>query len=214
LGVFGGSHDVFNSASEPLDQAAAAQDHDIGTAGNDATFGHTEVTFGGSSVTMGNAEADLQYSSSSWTGQPPLRSRSKQIRSIAPTVLSELDFLIESVEARRLNDPATADALNNLRALHADIGALIEAIDADQPVNLIIGVIARHRDLLIGSATKGAKIFAIAPALTLGIAHLLGYLSGTTIDSSMVSTVYATLIGADVLSGMGLEVRKRSDLSR
>ncbi|WCT74908.1 hypothetical protein PQ455_06735 [Sphingomonas naphthae] len=148
--------------------------------------------------------------SAGWTGRPSLQARVAAIKVIAPIALGELKNLIDSVEARRFNDPETADALRHLKELHGAIGQLIEAIEDGRPIATIVSSIELHRSQLLDSAERGAKIFVVAPALALGVAHLLCWISGTTIDSGMMSTVYASLVGADALSGVGREMKRRA----
>src|SRR3546814_7020185 len=49
----------------------------------------------------------------------------------------------------------------------------------------------------------GAKLMVVAPAMTLGIMHLLSWLSGVPVDSTMVSSVFGTIVAADTLKSLG-----------
>src|SRR3546814_13858777 len=60
----------------------------------------------------------------------------------------------------------------------------------------------------------GAKLMVVAPAMTLGIMHLLSWLSGVPVDSTMVSSVFGTIVAADALKSLGKTSTLRSEESR
>lgn len=128
-----------------------------------------------------------------WTGRPTLRDRLIVARSAAPLLVIELDTLIAVVEGERLNDMETAQALDVLKALHRDLGALINELDSRAGEKLLSDIAQKHANL-ISLIKRGAKIGVVAPALTIGISHLLAGLTGAAIDSTMVSTIFASIV--------------------
>ncbi|WP_448538392.1 hypothetical protein [Sphingobium yanoikuyae] len=152
-------------------------------------------------------EGERPIESADWTERPSLQSRVVMIKRLAPLVLNELSDLIERVEEKRFNDPETADALKNLKRLHNDVGLLISAIENQRPIATILGQIELHRDKLTQLVKRGAKVGMVAPAMTLGISNMLSWLCGLTLDSTMVSAVYVSLIGAEALGGFEKERR-------
>lgn len=143
----------------------------------------------------------VEIDSSSWTGRPSLEMRVVEIRAMAPRVLDGLADLINLIEERRFNDPETADALEHLKQLHTELGALIEAIDMQRPLTTIVDAIRRHSDKLGNAVQGGAKLLTVAPALTFGVSHMLAWMFETKPDTTLVGAIYAAIVGADALKG-------------
>ena len=72
-----------------------------------------------------------------------------------------------------------------------------------------VEAIERNRALLTHYIMEGAKLTIVAPAMTFGIMHLLAWLTGVPVDSTIMSTVYGSIVGADALKGIG----KKSSLA-
>lgn len=155
------------------------------------------------------SDADNTYAASSWTGRRTLREQVVVVRGLAPIALAELDALATTIENKRFNDPITADAVATLRELHRQIGDLLDAVDRGQLTRSAVEAIERNRQKLTGLVLEGAKLGVVAPAMTFGIMHLLAWLSGVPVDSTMASAVYGTIVGADALKALG----KKSSLA-
>jgi len=156
------------------------------------------------------ASADNVYAASSWTGRRTLREQVTIVRGLAPVALREVDELANLLESRRFNDPITADAIQCLRELHTQLGALIDAVDRGNFTREAVEAIERSREQLVHLIKEGAKLTVVAPAMTYGIMHVLSWLSGVPIDSTLVSTVFGTIVGADALKSLS----KKSSLAR
>lgn len=148
------------------------------------------------------ANADQTYAASSWTGVRTIREQVAIVRGLAPTALSEIDALANLIESKRFNDPITADAVQCLRELHQQLGDLIDAIDRGAMTRSAVEAIDANRQKLTHYIKEGAKLAMVAPAMTFGIMHILGWLSGVPIDSALVSTIYGSIVGADALKAM------------
>ncbi|MCG7364373.1 hypothetical protein MHZ93_24265 [Roseomonas sp. ACRSG] len=150
------------------------------------------------------AAENKQVSSSSWTGRRTLGEQIQVVRSLTPLALAEIDALANLVEAHRFNDPVTADAVKCLRELHTQLGELLAAVDGGGSLTIAaVAAIEANRSKLIGYLQEGAKVAVVAPAMTLGVVHILAALSGITADSTMFSSVYAAILGAGVLKSIG-----------
>lgn len=145
------------------------------------------------------AEADNAYAASSWTGRRTMSEQVAIVRGLAPVALGEIEALADLVESKRFNDPITADAVQCLRELHHQLGELIDAVDRGNLTRNAVEAIEANREKLTYYVTQGAKLTMVAPAMTFGIMHLLAWLSGVPIDSTIVSTVYGSVVGADAL---------------
>lgn len=124
------------------------------------------------------------------------------VREIAPIALREIDTLANIVERERFNDPITADAIDCLRDLHRQLGELLNIIDSGAVSREAVERIERDKERLALLIKEGAKLTVVAPAMTFGIMHLLSWLSGSPIDSTLVSSVFATIVGADALKSL------------
>jgi len=144
-------------------------------------------------------EADNAYSASSWTGRRTLREQVAIVRGLAPVAFREVDELASIVESKRFNDPITADAVRCLRELHQQLGELISAIDRGSLTREAVEAIEANREKLVRYVIEGAKLTLVAPTMTFGIMHVLAWITGVPIDSTLVSTVFGTIVGADVL---------------
>ena len=144
------------------------------------------------------ADVDLETYSANWTGRFRLQDHVRVVHALAPRVMSEIDTLVRLVEAERFNDPETEAALELLRSLHRDLGKLIEAVDIRKDRPLLVRI-ARKNARLVRFIKTGAKVGVVAPALTIGISHLLSVLTRVPIDSTMVSTVFATMIAMPIV---------------
>jgi hypothetical protein len=155
------------------------------------------------------SDADNTYAASAWTGRRTLREQVAVVRGLAPIALAEVDALATLIEERRFNDPITADAVATLRELHRQIGELLEAVDRGNLTRDAVEAIERNRQRLVSLTVEGAKLAVVAPAMTFGIMHLLAWLSGVPVDSTLASAVYGTIVGADALKSLG----KKSSLA-
>ena len=154
-------------------------------------------------------EDAVRVSSSGWTGRRTIREQVAIVRELAPVALGELDELANLAESKRFNDPETADAIQCLRELHRQLGELIEAVDRGQLTREAVEAIERNRQRLTGYIKEGAKLTIVAPAMTFGIIHLLSWISGVPVDSTLLSTIYGAVVGADVLKS----ISKKSSLA-
>lgn len=145
---------------------------------------------------------EARVRSSAWTGRRTIGEQVHVIRGIVPLASAELAALAEMVEQKRYNDPVTADAVACLRELHAQIGELLEAVDRGDWKKAAVVAIENNRRRLVGLLGQGAKIAIVAPAMTVGVIHLLALLTGVGIDTQLVGTVYASLLGADTLKAL------------
>lgn len=155
------------------------------------------------------SDANSTYASSSWTGRRTIREQVAIVRELAPIALGEIGELADLVEGKRYNDPVTADAIQCLRELHSQLGELIQAVDRGKLTRDAVEAIERNRQKLIHYLQEGAKLTLVAPAMTFGIMHILAWLNGVPVDSTMVSAVYSTVVGADALKA----VAKKSSLA-
>lgn len=155
-------------------------------------------------------EADNTYAASSWTGRRTLREQVAIVRGLAPVAFREVDELASIIESKRFNDPITADAVQCLRELHQQLGELISAIDRGSLTREAVEAIEANREKLVRYIGEGAKLTLIAPTMTFGIMHVLAWITGVPIDSTLVSTVFGTIVGADALRSFD----KKSSLAR
>jgi hypothetical protein len=162
------------------------------------------------SLERGVAEADNTYAASSWTGRRTIGEQVAIVRGIAPVALGELDTLASIVESKRFNDPVTADAVQCLRELHGQLGELIAAIDRGSMTRQAVEAIEGNRQRLLHLIGEGAKLTLVAPTMTFGIMHILAWITGVPIDSTLVSTVFGTIVGADALRSFS----KKSSLAQ
>lgn len=149
------------------------------------------------------------HAASAWTGRRTLREQVAIVRGLAPMALREVDELASLIESRRFNDPVTADAVQCLRELHAQLGELIDAVDRGSLTREAVEAIEHNREKLVHLIKEGAKLAVVAPTMTFGIMHLLAWLSGVPVDSTLVSSVFGAIIGADALKSLG----KKSSLA-
>lgn len=156
------------------------------------------------------ADADNTYAASSWTGRRTIREQVAIVRGVAPVALREIDSLASIIESKRFNDPVTADAVQCLRELHAQLGELIAAIDRGSMTRQAVEAIEKNRQRLVHYMREGAKLAVVAPTMTFGIMHILAWLTGVPVDSTLVSTVFGTIVGADALKSFG----KKSSLAQ
>lgn len=155
------------------------------------------------------SNANATYAASSWTGRRTMREQVAIVRELSPVALREVDALADLVESKRFNDPITAEAIECLRELHTQLGELIAAVDRGAMTRQAVEAIEANRQRLTHYLTEGAKLTMVAPAMTFGIMHLLAWLTGVPIDSTLISTIYGTIVGADALKSVG----KKSSLA-
>jgi len=155
------------------------------------------------------ADADNTYASSAWTGRRTIREQVAIVRDLAPVALRELDELAMIVESKRFNDPITADAVQCLRELHQQLGELISAIDRGSMTREAVEAIEANRKKLAHYIKEGAKLTVVAPTMTFGIMHVLAWVTGVPIDTTLVSTVFGAVVGADALKSLN----KKSSLA-
>jgi hypothetical protein len=155
------------------------------------------------------AEVDNTYAASSWTGRRTIREQVAIVRGLGPVALREIDELASLIESKRFNDPITADAVQCLRELHKQLGELISAIDCGSMSREAIERIEENRQNITRYVKEGAKLTVVAPAMTFGIMHILAWVTGVPIDSTLVSTVFGAVVGADALKSFN----KKSSLA-
>jgi hypothetical protein len=148
------------------------------------------------------AEADNTYAASSWTGRRTVREQVAIVRGLGPVAWREIDELASLIESKRFNDPITADAVQCLRELHTQLGELISAIDRGSMTRAAIEAIEANRQKLVHYLKEGAKLAVVAPTMTFGIMHVLSWLTGVPIDSTLVSAVFGAIVGADALKSV------------
>lgn len=73
-----------------------------------------------------------------------------------------------------------------------------------------VEAIEKNRQRLTNYMAEGAKLAVVAPTMTFGVMHILAWITGVPIDSTMVSTVFGTIVGADALKSFN----KKSSLAR
>ena len=103
----------------------------------------------------------------------------------------------------------TADAIKCLRQLHEQIGELIGAVDRGRMTRQAVEAIEANRQRLMHYVEEGAKLTMVAPAMTFGVMHILAWVTGVPIDSTLASTVFGAIVGADALKSFG----KRSSIA-
>jgi hypothetical protein len=147
-------------------------------------------------------------SASAWTGRRSLREQVAVVRALVPMALQDIGMLADLVEDRRFNDQVTADAIACLRDLHVQLGELIGAADRSSLTQALVAAVEANRKRFVTLLRDGAKVTAVAPAMTLGVVHILSWLTGVPADSTMVAGVYGSLLTADVLKS----VHKRTSI--
>lgn len=154
-------------------------------------------------------DADQSYAASTWTGRRTMREQVVIVRELAPVALAELNALASLIESRRFNDAVTADAIQCLRQLHEQLGDLIGAVDRGGMTRQAVEAIEANRQRLMHYVEEGAKLTMVAPAMTFGVMHILAWVTGVPIDSTLASTVFGAIVGADALKSFG----KRSSIA-
>jgi hypothetical protein len=146
------------------------------------------------------------HTASDWTGRRTLREHAAIIRGLAPAALIEMQTLISVIESQGFNDDETHDALQCLRELHAQLGELISAAERSKPTREAIETFRTMHRKFIGCLKKAQKPFVVAPAMTLGVAHLLSFIGGVELDGGLLGGVYAGLLSLDLHEA----IRKRT----
>jgi hypothetical protein len=144
---------------------------------------------------------------SSWTGRSSISEQVRTVTALAPLAMRDIDMLIDTTREKRFNDGATADAIDRLRDLHSALGDLLKSVEANAPLDSALTLLRRHRDEFLECLKQGAKVAIAAPALTLGVVHILSKISGIPADSQLLATVYAAMVGGDALRQMGWRSR-------
>ena len=72
-----------------------------------------------------------------------------------------------------------------------------------------VEAIEANRQKLVHYLREGAKLTMVAPTMTFGIMHVLAWLTGVSIDTTLVSTVFGAIVGADALKSFN----KKSSLA-
>lgn len=88
-------------------------------------------------------------------------------------VLQDIEMLADLVEEHRFNDQITADAVACLRELHAQLGELIAAVDQGSLTKALVAAVEASRTRFVTLLRDGAKVTTVAPAMTLGVVHIL-----------------------------------------
>lgn len=180
-----------------------------GTAQSDAEAIKNAETINAIAVSTDAVEEQIKAYSSAWTGNFNAEDQLRTIRAIAPKAISEIENLVYQVESYRFNDDETENCLNVLRSLHEDLGILINIIEAKKQ-KPILKRIARKNDKVRRLILSGAKIGLVSPALTIGISHMLSAITGVPIDSTMVSTVFATMVAMPVVENQIFEKSRKT----
>lgn len=149
---------------------------------------------------MHEIEPTTSVSSSEWTGLHTPAQKARLIKTLAPIALGEIETLIQIIETRRFNDPETAQALDRLKCLHSMLGELIAAGENEQPFDGLLKAIGEHKDAFVDSLIRGAKLTISAPAMTFGVVQILSAILGvSTNDAGLVGTIYASVLGFEML---------------
>jgi hypothetical protein len=125
--------------------------------------------------------------SSSWTGRLSPSQQARIVRALAAPALEVVDRLIAEQERALDNggpiDADQAQALQDLRDLHAALGELIRLVDAARPIEGVLGRLAEIKDRAIRGLTQnlGADAAALPGTIstvmvgltTIGITQLL-----------------------------------------
>lgn len=146
--------------------------------------------------------------SAGWTGRRPLKEQLTIVRGIAPLAQQSLAQLIQTLEEKRYNDPATGEALETLRELHSALGELISRAEAERPMRDVFVNIEKHKERLTVAIREGAQVMITAPALAVGASYMLSLLSGFPVSDAMLSTLCATMMGKDALLALARHASK------
>lgn len=121
--------------------------------------------------------------------------------------MSEIHHLMDLIDTKRLNDPDTDEALKVLRLLHDGLGTLITAVEDGRDSKTIAKVLRQNAALLESLKTR-ANLFVVAPAMTYGLTHMLAYVMGLEVDTTLAATVFGTVAGIPLL---GEAIQKAGD---
>lgn len=132
------------------------------------------------------------FASASWTGRRSLQDQVQVIMAFGPMASDSVQQLASAIEQRRLNDPATATSLEALRELHSALGELISAAVEAQPLEALWRRVELTKEKLTGAVWDGAQVMLVAPALAMGTATILSFLSGFPVSEGMVTALCAT----------------------
>jgi hypothetical protein len=155
-----------------------------------------------------------RYSSSSWTGRPTLTSQVRAVRVLAPSALAAVAELIERVEHPLHNggpEPVRlAEALAELRALHVELGRLIELAEAGAPVDAALGHLKLARRVLFqwsadtyNLTVAGLPLTTSTTAIACGVMALLHLITKGAVglpESAAIGTAVAGVHGAAAIA--------------
>ena len=145
----------------------------------------------------------ISVAASAWTGRRTLSEQVTIVRAMVPLAASELQALADLVESKRFNDPITVDAVECIREIHAQLGLLLDSVDRGPLLKESVAAIEANRQRLTELLHEGAKIGVVAPAMTFGVMHILSWLTGVGVDSTMVAGIFGAIVGADALKAIG-----------
>lgn len=86
---------------------------------------------------------------------------------------------------------------------------MLEAVDNGSVTREAVEAIEASRQKLTNLIKEGAKLSVVAPTMNFGIMHILTWMTGVPIDSTLVSTVFGAIVGADALKSFS----KKSSLA-
>jgi hypothetical protein len=121
------------------------------------------------------------------------------LEAFGPIALDSVHQLASAIEEKRLNDPATADALSALKELHQALGELITRAEQAKPTKAVWKRVERAKEELTNALWDGAQVMLVAPALAVGTATILSFLSGFPVSEGMVTALCATGMGTDAI---------------
>jgi hypothetical protein len=137
--------------------------------------------------------------SSCWTGRRSLRDQVLIVEAFGPLALNSVHQLAAAIEERRLNDPATSEALDALKELHQALGDLIARAEQAKPMKAAWKRVERSKERLTNALWDGAQVMVVAPILAVGTATILSFLSGFPVSEGMVTALCATGMGKDAI---------------
>ena len=147
----------------------------------------------------GSVSARSVTSSSTWTGRRSQQEQVAIVEKFAPMASEGVRELIFAVEQKRFNDPQTQEALAALKELHSALGELIQSAERGQISNEIWNRVEASKERFGKSVSNGARVMFAAPALSIGTAHILSYLSGFPVTCEMVTALCASSLLANAL---------------
>lgn len=84
------------------------------------------------------------------------------------------------------------------------------AIDRGGTAREAVESIEASRQRLMHYAAEGTKLTMISLAMTLGVMHVLTWLTGVPVNGALASTVFGAIVGADALKSFAKRSSKAS----